>query len=122
MSSFRHLELLRLGPDPAVRLVDRTPSDSEVIDDISREWECIADHADCKTLLVDCAEVARLSSEMLSKLIVLQRRLQQKKGKLILCGLAPHVREVLRWTKLDRFFEIKEDLGCSAGVACVKAV
>ena len=58
---------------------------------------------------MDCSNVKVLSSEMLSKLILLQRRLKLKDGKLILCGMRGEVREVLSWTKLDQFFEIHED-------------
>ena len=50
-----------------------------------------------------------MCSATLGKLIVLQRRLKKKEAKLVLFGLSPGVREVLKWTKLDRFFEIKDD-------------
>ena len=46
---------------------------------------------------------------MLSRLIVLQRRLKQKGGTLILRGLRSEVRRILMWTKLDRLVEIQED-------------
>ena len=53
---------------------------------------------------------------MLSSLIVLQRRLKQKGGRLILRGLRTEIRRTLSWTKLDRFFEIKEDAREEAAV------
>ncbi len=46
---------------------------------------------------------------MLSKLIVLQRRLKLKGAKLVLTGLHPEVREVMSWTRLDRYFEIEQE-------------
>ena len=45
---------------------------------------------------------------MLSRLILLQRRLKQKRARLVLSGLRAEARAVSSWTKLDRFFEIKE--------------
>ena len=73
------------------------------------EWNSVADCADCQTLFVDCSNVEVLSSEMLSRLVQLQRRLRRKQGKLVLGGIRHEVREVLSWTKLDQFFEIHED-------------
>jgi len=60
-------------------------------------------------VFVDCSNVPLLSGEMLGKLILLQGRLKQKQSRLVLSGLRAEVRDVLRWTKIDRFFEIEED-------------
>ncbi len=110
MAKYRHLELLSSGPVTRVRLVDQTPAYHEQeIAELVAEWNAVAEAADCQTLVMDCSNVKLLSSVMLSKLIVLQRRLKQKKGKLILCGIRAEVREVLSWTKLDQFFETKDD-------------
>ena len=106
MSGDCHFDLLCRGPHAMVSLVNRRPVHlKEEIERLAREWDCIADRVDCHTLLVDCSKVELMSSAMLSKLIVLQRRLKQKEIRLTLFGLRPEVREVLRWTKLDRFFD-----------------
>ena len=110
MPKYHHLELLGSGPVSRVRLVDQSPAYQEKeIAELALEWNSVAEAADCRTLIMDCSNVKIASSEMLSKLIVLQRRLKQKKGKLILCGIRAEVREVLSWTRLDQFFEIKDD-------------
>jgi anti-anti-sigma factor len=112
MPKYRHLELLSCGPVSRVRLLSPSPlCDDEEVAELTSEWNCVADRADCQALCVDCSHVQLLSSEILSKLILLHRRLKRKGGKLILCGLGPQVREVLSWTKLDQFFEIKENKG-----------
>ena len=59
--------------------------------------------------MVDCSNVQLMGSEMLSNLILLQRRLARKRARLLLSGLRAEVREVLGWTRLDRYFEIYED-------------
>jgi anti-anti-sigma regulatory factor len=46
---------------------------------------------------------------MLSKLILLERRLKRRGIRLVLSDLRDEVRRVLRWTKLDRLFEINGD-------------
>jgi anti-anti-sigma factor len=109
MSGYHHLELLRRGPVSLVHLRNHRPFRDGEVAELAREWNSVADRADCHTLFVDCCNVQLLSSDMLSKLILLRRRLKEKEGRLVLCGLRAEVREVLNWTKLDRFFEVQED-------------
>jgi anti-anti-sigma factor len=111
MPTYRHLELLSRGPVSRVRLLNHRTFCAQEVAELTSEWNSVVDRADCQTLFLDCSTVQFMGSEMLSKLILLQRRLKQKEGKLILCGLRPEVWDVLSWTKLDRFFEIKEDEG-----------
>ncbi len=111
MSSYRHLELVSEGTVSRVRLMNHRPCYGKEIAELMREWNSVADRADCQTLSVDCSHVRFVSSEILSKLILLHRRLNHKDGRLVLCGLCPEVRELLRWTKLDQLFEIEEDAG-----------
>ena len=120
MFNYRHLELLNQGPVSRVRLLNHRPSGPEKVTQLTSEWNAVADRADCRTLVVDCANVPLLSSEMLSKLILLQRRLNLKNARLVLSGLRAEVREVLRWTRLDRYFEIRED-GEPEAAACALA-
>jgi anti-anti-sigma factor len=110
MSTFQHLELLNDGPIALVRLVHPRLICDNDIEELTKEWNSVADGVECRTLLLDCSNVKVLCSEMLSKLIGLQRRLKQKEGKLILCGLRPEIRKVLDWTRLDRIFLIREDV------------
>ena len=109
MTKYRHLELLSSGPVTRVRLVDQLPAyHQKEIEELAAEWNSVAETADCRTLVMDCSNVKVLSSEMLSKLILLQRQLKQKQGNLILSGIRAEVREVLSWTKLGKFFEIED--------------
>jgi len=108
MFKYRYLELLNRGPVSRVRLLNRRFLCAQEFTELTNEWNSVADRGDCQALVVDCSDVEFLSSETLSRLIVLQRRLQQKNARLVLFGLRAEVREVLSWTRLDRFFEIKE--------------
>ena len=114
MLRYRHLELLRRGSASVVRLLNHRPLGAGEVAELTSEWNTIADCADCRSLRIDCSQVTMMSSDLLSRLVVLQRRLKQKEGKLILCGLCPEVREVFRWTKLDHFFEIRDNEGQEA--------
>ncbi|MEI8375501.1 MAG: STAS domain-containing protein [Planctomycetota bacterium] len=109
MNQYRYLELLSGGPVSRVRLLNHRPFCAEEVEALAREWNSVADGSACLTLVMDCSNFQLLSSEMLGKLILLQRRLKQKTGKLVLSGLCFEIREVLNWTKLNRFFEIEED-------------
>ncbi len=72
-------------------------------------WSSAAGRASLpRAIFVDCSRAQLLSSEMLSKLILLQGRLKQKKTRLVLSGLRAEVREVLKWARLDRFLEIDD--------------
>jgi anti-anti-sigma factor len=92
-----------------VRLLGHRPIRAEKTAKLTNEWKCVADGAGCQALVVDCSNVQLLGSEILSKLILLQRKLKGKNTRLVLSGLRAEVREVLRWTRLDRFFEISKD-------------
>ena len=106
---YQYLEVLEAGPVSKARLLNHRPFHADELARLADEWNAVADRPDCQTLVMDCSNVTVLSSEMLSKLVLLQRRLKEKKANLILSGLRAEVREVLSWTRLDRFFEIQED-------------
>ncbi|WP_165072178.1 STAS domain-containing protein [Paludisphaera rhizosphaerae] len=60
-------------------------------------------------LVLDFSEVGLISSTLLSKLILLQRRVDGSHGKLRLCELSPVLQQVFRTSNLDRLFGIDRD-------------
>ncbi len=64
-------------------------------------------------LVLDFADVNLVSSTLLSKLILLQRRVDGTRGKLRLCELSPVIQQVFRTSNLDRLFKIDRDLRTS---------
>jgi len=60
-----------------------------------------------KTLVIHCANVDVVSSEVLHRLVVLQRRMRQNNVEVVLKGLTLQARQMFSWTKLDRFFTIQ---------------
>jgi anti-sigma B factor antagonist len=60
-------------------------------------------------LVVDFSDVSLISSTFLSKLILLQRRIDGSRGKLRLCELSPMIQQVFRTSNLDRLFKIDRD-------------
>jgi anti-anti-sigma factor len=108
MCGFPQVEQMSCGPVSVVRLENYRPSETYQLEDRD-QWMALVDRAHARKLLIDCSNVEFLSSEMLSRLIVLQRRMKQGSGELVLCHLRPGVRDLLAWTKLDRFFAIEAD-------------
>ena len=92
-----------------VRLLDLGPSSDEDVLQAVAEWNSVADRADCHAICVDCSSIHLLSSELVCKLISLKRRLNRKEATLVLRGLRPEARAVLRWTRLDQVFAIQEE-------------
>jgi anti-sigma B factor antagonist len=60
-------------------------------------------------LVVDFTNVTMISSTFLSKLILLQRRIDGTQGKLRLCEMSPMIQQVFRTSNLDRLFKIDRD-------------
>jgi anti-sigma B factor antagonist len=60
-------------------------------------------------VVVDFSDVSLISSTFLSKLILLQRRVDASRGKLRLCEMSPVIQQVFRTSNLDRLFKIDRD-------------
>ncbi|HKI20095.1 MAG TPA: STAS domain-containing protein [Isosphaeraceae bacterium] len=60
-------------------------------------------------LVIDFSDVDLISSTFLSKLILLQRRVDGTHGKLRLCELSSVLEQVFRTSNLDRLFKIDRD-------------
>jgi anti-sigma B factor antagonist len=64
-------------------------------------------------LVLDFSEVNLISSSALSKLILIQRRVDATHGKMRLCELSSILQQVFRTSNLDRLFAIDRDLRTS---------
>ncbi len=60
-------------------------------------------------LLLDLSGVQYLSGTALGHLASLHRKLEPRRGRILLCGLDPFLRDMLRITRLDRVFDIYSD-------------
>jgi anti-anti-sigma factor len=68
----------------------------------------VADQQECVKLLLSLSGVDRLSTEMFATLILLNKRMLKKGGRLKLCEPVSYVREVLSQTKLDEILGIEQ--------------
>jgi anti-anti-sigma factor len=106
MPGLSHIEHLSCGPISVVRLERQRPSELHASNDLS-QWLSIAEKTRCQKLVIDCSNIEFMSSDMLSRLVMLQRKMREHGGQLVLCGLCKVVRDLFAWTKLDRYFEIQ---------------
>jgi len=93
-----------------VVLGDRVIGDSGVVDEI-RDGLKQLNAMGYDRIILNFVNVQLLASELLCVLLGVQRRVEARGGKLVLCGLRPTPRECLRITALDHFFSICEDEG-----------
>ena len=69
-------------------------------------------------LAIDMSKLEYISSAGLRVLLVVAKKVQQAKGKVVLFGLASNVREVFSISGFDQIFSIEPD--ADAAVAAVK--
>jgi anti-anti-sigma factor len=70
--------------------------------DIVRVSQALISRASPPHVILNMSGVSLVSSSFIAGLIALNRRLQDAKGRLVLCELSPVVRETLTGAKLDR--------------------
>jgi anti-sigma B factor antagonist len=60
-------------------------------------------------VILDFRNVQFMSSSMLGKLVLVQKKCKEFKAQLKLCGISSDIREVFKITKLDKLFDIESD-------------
>ena len=76
---------------------------------VGRELRRLIEDEGHTRLVVDFAGVRYLSSEVLGILAGIQRKVDPVRGSIVLCGLDPLLRDMVRITHLDRVFDICGD-------------
>jgi anti-sigma B factor antagonist len=81
----------------------------EDIQDIFEQLQRLVDEKPGREYVLDFRKVQFLSSSVLGRLILLQKKAASTKGRLVLCAIAKEIFEVFKITKLDKVFTVKED-------------
>ena len=108
MYIYHHLAVWKHGDVIVIRFGDHRILDELTVNKISDELYGVADREDCHNLLLNFASVVGLSSLMLGKLLMLQKKMEAKGGKLKICEVGPAVEGVFEETKLNRIFDIRQ--------------
>src|SRR5712691_3870226 len=69
-------------------------------------------------LAIDLSRLEYISSAGLRVLLVVAKKVQQAKGKMVLFGLGPNVREVFSVSGFDRIFAIQSDAAAALAAVC----
>jgi anti-anti-sigma factor len=88
-------------------LPDRVPE----LDDIERLADSLVRSQNAKRLVLDLSSLDITSSLLLARLILLNKRVQRSKGRALLTGLSPMVRDILHSTRIDTLFEVAQTEG-----------
>jgi anti-anti-sigma factor len=103
---FPHLQVTQHDDIWVVRFLDRQLA-GDLPEVLGPELYGVAALEDCTKLLLSFAGVDFLASDMLGKVVVLNKKMKQKGGKLTLCELCPYIRQILATTKLDAILAMK---------------
>ena len=87
-----------------VTFMESAVIEAQHIERIRRDLDDLVDKRDQRRLVLDMSKVSQFSSAALGMLISLEDRTAKRKGKLILCGLRPDIRQVFKITKLEKMF------------------
>jgi len=68
--------------------------------------------------VLDCSSVRFLNSLSIASVITARNKITQAGGKLVICGLADHVKSVFRILKLERLFAL--DLNRDQAIASAR--
>lgn len=91
-----------------VNFVDRKILDAANIQSLGEELFELVEKGGNNKLVLNFRTVEFLSSAALNKLIILDRKVKAKSGKLKLCNLKPEIQEVFVITRLNQLFDIKD--------------
>jgi anti-sigma B factor antagonist len=93
-----------------IRFTDRQLFDERTVREVADQiLAALPNDGSPIRLILDFTDINLVSSTLLSKLILLQRRVVASSGKLRLCELSPVIQQVFRTANLDRLFTIDRD-------------
>ena len=110
MTSTPRLNVQEIDGVKVIRFQDRQLFDERTVRDVSEQiMATLPNDGGPIKLIIDFMDVSLISSSMLSKLILLQRRIDGTRGRLRLCEMSPVIQQVFRTSNLDRLFAIDRD-------------
>ncbi len=108
-SELECLELDRVESVAVIKFRDKKVMDPSRIEQLGKELLALIENEDNDCLLINFDNVSFFSSAAINKLIVLEKQVRAKGGKLRLCNLRPEVRDLFSYTSLDQMFQIDQE-------------
>lgn len=109
-STASRIDVREIDGVKVVRFLDRQLFDERTVRDVADQIASVLPNdGNPIRLVLDFSDVTLISSSLLSKLILFQRRVDASRGKLRLCEMSPVLQQVFRTSNLDRLFSIDRD-------------
>jgi anti-anti-sigma factor len=93
-----------------VTFLDRKILDLNAIQELGDKLIAMVEQDRRTALVLDFQIVEYLSTAMIGNLVILDKKVKEKSGRLVLCNLTPVIKEVFAVTRLDQVFEIEDSL------------
>lgn len=93
-----------------VKIVRQQLTDEDNIDQFGQELFTLVDKGQHRRIIVDLARLDYVTSGVLGKFITLHRKLRRQDGALVLCRLQPHVRDIMKASRLLEYFQTADSL------------
>jgi anti-anti-sigma factor len=108
ISNYRHLLVKHEAEAVVIQFDKHRILDERSVKEIAEELFDVARREGGRNLVLNLSKVFSLSSLILGRLVMLQKKLEQEGRQLTLCHVSPEIRDVLVATKLDQILRIKE--------------
>jgi anti-sigma B factor antagonist len=106
----RRLDLEDIDDITVVRFIDKKILDETNIQIIGNQLFGLVEEDGRRKIILDFSTVEYLSSAALGKLITMHKKVKEAKGQLILCNIRKDILEVFTITKLNKVFDIQDNL------------
>ncbi len=106
----RRFEIEEVGDVTVAKFIDKKILDEGNIQIIGNQLFALLEEDGRLKIVLDFSNVEYLSSAALGKLITMDKKVKAAKGKLRLCAIRPDIYEVFAITKLNRLFDMKDNL------------
>ena len=106
----QHLEVEDIGDVTVVSFRDKKILDEETIQGVTHQLSSLVEELGRKQILLNFGKVLYLSSAALGAFITLNKKVNAAGGRLVLCNIDPQIYEVFEITKLNKLFNIDNNL------------
>jgi stage II sporulation protein AA (anti-sigma F factor antagonist) len=100
------LELEQIGEVVVAKFTTTAILDQEKLDVIGQQMTSLGEEAGYRCILLNFGAVERLSTEMLAKVLGLNRKIKARGGQLVLCEIKPQLFEIFQTLKLPKVLKI----------------
>jgi anti-sigma B factor antagonist len=116
MTSNTRIDVTEVDHTKVVRFHDHLLFDDKTVHEVGKQIEAILpDDGGPVDLVIDFSGVDLISSALMSKLILLRRRIKALDGTIRLCCMTDDIQTLFRRANLDRLFAIDYEMTAAIG-------